>query len=253
VLGLCTKRLGRFAVVAADWHGMRHAALAAHVVNLLCNGANIIMSNPNGDHSLAFNTYVGPMDSIEANGLYTLPTVDVLTTDGLYSQNYHNKVAVCFAWYGPLLGTLAKFALICGTVALAPTDKIESILGYNFDLTRRGADSIVNYLFHYYAVYAFCLTGLYEEFTFGRYLTALAAAPLFAQFWMWRPVATFLKTTLIFPDVETCMLVDMDTQREDAMVRSGSAPVLVATGPPPSLNRNPAAIVDEKNLDQHTV
>ena len=205
--------MGRFAAVAAGWRGTRRAAVAAHVVNLVCNAANVVMSNPNGDHTLDFNVNTGPMATIEANGLYTIESVDIQASAG-YSQNYKNKIVVYLAWYGPLLGTLAKATLIFGTVALAPTEKIENVCGIGFDLTRRGADSIVNYLFHYYAVYALALARLYEHFTVGRYLIALTAAPLLAQFWMWRPVANFLKATLIFPDFEF-LLVDMDPQRTD--------------------------------------
>ena len=209
VLGLVVRRDGwaARAAAAARWRGARRAALVAHAVNLACNGANVVLSNPYGDHTFSFVTYAGSMDGIQANGLYTMETVDVeATSQSTYDFNYATKTAQALAWYGPLLGAIAKAALIYGTVALAPTEKIERVGGFAFDLTRRGADSIVNYLFHYYVIYALCLTGVYEQFTVARYALVLALAPAFAQVWMSRPVAGFLKATLIFPDVERFLL-----------------------------------------------
>ena len=64
-------------------------------------------------------------------------------------------------------------------------------------ITERGANSIVNYVFHYLLVLGCGALGLYENYSLARLVAAISIGAVAAQVWMAPPVASVLKKFLV--------------------------------------------------------
>merc|ERR1719231_1890290 len=100
--------------------------------------------------------------------------------------------------------------MVVGLMASASNDVIHNVFGIPFDVTKRGADSIVNYLMHTLVVYSVAIAGLFDEFTMARWLGGVVISLVSSQFWMWGPVASMVKDWLIFPPSRKSLFRPLD-------------------------------------------
>ena len=71
-----------------------------------------------------------------------------------------------------------------------------------------GANSIVNYVFHYVVVLALALLGFYNEYSVAKLVAAIAIAAARSQVWMAAPVATALRSVLMPRQLPRLLLLD---------------------------------------------
>ena len=83
-----------------------------------------------------------------------------------------------------------------------------------------GANSIVNYVFHYVVVLALALLGFYNEYSVAKLVAAITIAAAQSQVWMAAPVATALRSVLMPRQLPRLLLLD---EEEPARVIGGRA------------------------------
>merc|ERR1711988_1253571 len=158
------------------------------------------VASSNGYSEFKFLTIISSWsdsDGLPPTAFFSLEMVDNQATS--WMSTLYSSWVFYVAWYGPLCAIFGKFVMVLGVVSMASNEVIDSVLGIAFSFTKRGADSIVNYLMHMLVVYSAAIAGLFNDFTFLRWIVGIVLSVVCAQFWMWQPVASAVKFALIFP------------------------------------------------------
>ena len=115
---------------------------------------------------------------------------------------------VALAWYGPAAALPAHALLVGAAVVLLGGDgrKIRHV-------SDAGANSIVNYVFHYVVVLALALLGFFNEYSAAKLVAAIAIAAAQSQVWMAAPVATVLRSVLMPRQLLRLLLLDEEGPR----------------------------------------
>ena len=185
---------------ALAWPGTRAAALAAAVAmvgGVLVNVAAFADFAPGCLAARATPAHVGTLSTM---AFYDDDDLDMTAT---FTDEYEGGAWVALAWYGPAAALPAHALLVGAAVALLGGDgrKIRHV-------SDAGANSIVNYVFHYVVVLALALLGFYNEYSVAKLVAAIAIAAAQSQVWMAAPVATALRSVLMPRQLPRLLLLD---------------------------------------------
>ena len=174
---------------ALAWPGTRAAALAA--VTAMVGGVlvNIAAFADFAPGCLAAHATPANNGTLSTMAFYDDNDLDMTAT---FTDEYEGAAWVALAWYGPAAALPAHVLLVGAAVALlgAGGRKIRYV-------SNAGANSIVNYVFHYVVVLALALLGFYNEYSVAKLVAVIAIAAAQSQVWMATPVATALRTVLM--------------------------------------------------------
>jgi len=209
ILGVQMKSYQHVTNEVFSWSGMREATFLALTTNLIFVMVNIASSNGYG--AFAYDTVIDAWsEGLPDTAFYSIEMVDDQCTTPPFMGAVYSSWVYYTGFYGPLCAVFGKFVMVVGIVASASNEVIDNVFGIPFDFTKRGADSVVNYLMHMFVVYSVAIAGLFDEFTMARWLGSVAISCVSSQFWMWEPVASTIKDWLIFPASRKSLLRRLD-------------------------------------------
>ena len=204
VLGIVCRRHSAKLHAALEWRATRPAALCALASCLALNFMNY------GLQWSVFDFYAQCGGLCDDDNRYWF-TQNEANWKASFRETYDGR-ALLWAWYDVVGGLPSHLAVLFGTLAAFSVRK--EPVPY---VTRLGANSITNYIMHWYVLLALTYTGFWQtsrgdgflSMDYGpwKLIAAVVLTVAQAQFWMSNAVSRLVRPIFIAPDM-SALLVD---------------------------------------------